>query len=266
MRETLEKLGPIKFELIRSDPDWQTWNLEKLLNALREYVVRNPIKLFNEREDVRQRPPRFEDRKEKSFRAQNKGSKKIYCIYCNSVEHFSNCCDKLKSIDERRDWFRKKRLCFNCAGQNHSVRECRSRSCANCNQRHHTSLCYLKKEDSSEFPNKSKVLTAGDGKLEDGSSSELPNRSKVLTAADGKLEDGSLFMMDHIKETIHPTLVAIVKGQRFRMLLDTGAGSSFISSTLANHLKAKPVCWEYKCMETMTAVAYGLPNANPVGG
>ena len=52
-------------------------------------------------------------------------------------------------------------------------------------------------------------------------------KDRVFSAAVPKKEDGSLFMLENIKETIRPTL---------RVLLDTGAGSSFISSTLANHL------------------------------
>ena len=76
----------------------------------------------------------------------------------------------------------------------------------------------------------------------------------MFSAAVPKKEDGSLFMLENIKETIAPTPVAVVNGQKFRVLLDTGAGSSFISSTLANHLDCCPAYWEYKSMETMTSV------------
>ena len=52
--KTLEKLdtaeilvletGPIKADLIRTDPNWQSWGFEKLLEALRDYTLRNPEK------------------------------------------------------------------------------------------------------------------------------------------------------------------------------------------------------------------------------
>ena len=45
MRQTLDKLGPVKTELIRIDPDWQNWNFERLLKELREYTIRNPEKI-----------------------------------------------------------------------------------------------------------------------------------------------------------------------------------------------------------------------------
>ena len=32
--ETLGKLGPVKADLIRTDPNWQSWGFEKLLEAL----------------------------------------------------------------------------------------------------------------------------------------------------------------------------------------------------------------------------------------
>ena len=35
VRETLEKLGPIKADLIRTDPKWQQWKFEDLLEALK---------------------------------------------------------------------------------------------------------------------------------------------------------------------------------------------------------------------------------------
>ena len=41
-RQTLDKLGPIKTDIIRTDPDWQQWNFERLLKELREYTIRNP--------------------------------------------------------------------------------------------------------------------------------------------------------------------------------------------------------------------------------
>ena len=43
-------------------------------------------------------------------------------------------------------------------------------------------------------------------------------------------------MLDDAKETIHPTAVAVANHQKFRVLLNTGAGGRFLSSTLINHI------------------------------
>ena len=77
VRETLAKLGPIKSELTRNDPDWQSWNLEKLLESLREYIVRNPDNStdFNRDKSFRERSC-----KEKHFRSQNRYTRKIFIV------------------------------------------------------------------------------------------------------------------------------------------------------------------------------------------
>ena len=59
-------------------------------------------------------------------------------------------------------------------------------------------------------------------------------------------------MLDEAKETIHPTVVAVANNQKFRVLLDTGAGGSFVSSTFIKHINQKPLYWESKEMETIT--------------
>ena len=70
-------------------------------------------------------------------------------------------------------------------------------------------------------------------------------------------------MLEDAKETIHPTVVAVANKQKFRVLLDTGAGGSFVSSTFINHINEKPLYWESKEMETMTTtVTQKLPAYN----
>ena len=42
-RATLDKLEGIKSDLVRTDSDWQSWSFPNLIEALREWVQRNPI-------------------------------------------------------------------------------------------------------------------------------------------------------------------------------------------------------------------------------
>ena len=217
VRETLDKLGPIKADIIRTDPDWQSWKFEKLLESLREYTIRNPEKPGEVEKLDRERKPQ----RVKGFQAQNKEQAKICCVYCNGESHRSSECEKVKTIPERKEILKKKKLCYNCTGQNHSVASCRSRNCSKCKQRHHTSICTYQGEKPS------------------------------------------LFMLEETKETIHPCLVAVANHQKFRVLLDTGAGSSYVSSTFVNHLKCKPAYWESKAIETMmTTTTQKLPVYN----
>ena len=43
---TLEKLPTIRGDLVRNDPDWETWDFIKLTEALRQWTRRNPMVCF----------------------------------------------------------------------------------------------------------------------------------------------------------------------------------------------------------------------------
>ena len=65
----------------------------------------------------------------------------IQCVYC-SGQHYSASCDKVKFTKDRRDILIKSGRCFNCLKPNHKTRDCHSqRTCRNCHQRHHQSIC-----------------------------------------------------------------------------------------------------------------------------
>ena len=40
----MDKLGPVREVLVQKDDDWEKWGLEELVENLRKYVERNPIK------------------------------------------------------------------------------------------------------------------------------------------------------------------------------------------------------------------------------
>jgi hypothetical protein len=244
VRQTLDKLGPIKVDLIRTDPDWQKWGFEKLLEELRGYTIRNPED-SNIKGDSKQRHQSYQDNKVRGMHTNNNeqrhqhyqenrvrgmhttnnNEKKITCVYCDGENHRSSECNKFNNLRDRKDILKKKRLCYNCTGINHPVSACRSRNCARCNQRHHTSICHLQEETSQQ-------------------THQTPQMHQTPQT--------SLYMIEDSNETIHPTLVVMAMGQKFRVLLDTGAGNSFVSSTFINHLDVKPLYWESKKLETMT--------------
>ena len=86
---------------------------------------------------------------------------------------------------------------------------CRSRRCHNCQRKHHTSIC--------EQTNNESV-------------------GRFLTAQDkgtGKV--------------IYAVVLVEVNGIKCRALLDTGAGSSYVSSAILDHLRIRPLREEFKC-------------------
>ena len=49
----------------------------------------------------------------------------------------------------------------------------------------------------------------------------------------------------------YPVVVVMVKGIKCRALLDTGAGSCYVSEALIRHLGKKPARREHRCIDMM---------------
>ena len=212
---TLDKLPNIRGDLVRNDTDWDKWNYIQLTEALQNWTRRNPVEA--------QKP---EDKKKKRewkhgsyhFSTQqtsyqiSKSSRK--CVYCDSESHRSAECDTILTFEDRKKFLAAKRLCFNCTGPSHRASECRSASrCRLCDKPHHTSICDTPKVDVHD-----KVKTAH-------------------TEGDN--------------EVIYPVVMVQIDGIKTHALLDTGAGSSYASSSLTNALKRKPKAVKTKQIEMM---------------
>ena len=129
------------------------------------------------------------------------------CVYCEG-EHKTGECTVVTSVSDRRGILAKKKLCFNCATGQHRANACPSKStCRKCNKRHHTSICDVKDREQDE---------------------QDKGGRKVLTASAST------------SEGIFPVVVVKVNGITCRALIDSGAGSSYISGKLASMLNVKP--------------------------
>ena len=137
----LDKLGGIWGDLVRTDDNWRHWDFIKLLEALRQWTERNPVK-------VHDKPNNKADRQSNSsrmnaFQAPQREVKQRWCVYCNEVNHTPvNCFKVFKSVDRKR-YLSERRLYFNCTGAEHRALECQNRSsCFKCKRRHHASICH----------------------------------------------------------------------------------------------------------------------------
>ena len=118
------------------------------------------------------------------------------------------------TFEDRKRFLGTKHLCFNCTGPSHRTSECRSSSkCRLCNKRHHTSIC-----DTPKVEEQHAVKTAH-------------------TEGDN--------------EVVYPVVLVQIDGIKTHALLDTGAGSSYASSSLTNALKRKPKVVKTKRIEMM---------------
>ena len=139
---TEDKLDCIKSDLIRTDDNWRAWDFPKLVEALREWTFRNPIKTDDGASKPKQRkdPKTSRFRKERGFQTQTKKAKS--CVYCDKDDHRSPDCKQVKTIEERKNFLVKNKLCYNCTGNRHTAAKCKSSvACQICAGRHHTSIC-----------------------------------------------------------------------------------------------------------------------------
>ena len=190
---TLDKLSGIRGDLVRTDPEWETWDFRDLTEALKQWVKRNPISA-NERD---------EPNRKKLFHTRDGDFKPRGCVYCGDVGHKANQCEKITDVKARKGILAKNGLCLNCATKKHRASECSSKiSCGHCSKRHHTSICEQKNDKSQD-------------------------NEKLMT--DGVSGDG-----------IFPVVVVKINGFKCRALIDSGAGSSYVSAKLIETLKIKP--------------------------
>lgn len=219
-----DKLGPIKELITQNDDDWEDWNLEDLVENLRKYTNRNPLKIGEENRD---RP--YKGNKEHYLRRDNAASgsqitklminkQKYACTYCDSAEHTSGKCTKILDVAARKEILRKKKACYNCTATGHHGSQCRSRGCFNCGEKHHTSIC-------SKQPN--------------ATMTQESNTEKGMSNTNG--ETGVL----------HPSITATIEKEPVRIMIDTGASSSYICTEVITKLNLKPIRREHRNIEQM---------------
>ena len=213
---TLEKLPAIRGDIVRTDPDWECWNFAQLSEAIRLWTRRNPVESKQEHEPVERR----HEKPRKLFHAQGKQEKPRACVYCDDPAHKAVNCTKVTSLPERWQILIRKRLCFNCAAGMHKSVTCPSKaSCQHCHLRHHSSL-----HDSE-------------------TDVKLPNGKNVAMTSSSNDK----------KEGIFPVVVVDVNGIRCRALIDSGSGSSYVSTKLIQLLGAKPTETQTRTVDMLMA-------------
>ena len=127
-------------------------------------------------------------------------------VNCEDTSHVSWECQEISTLTGRKKFLAQRHLCFNCTYSGHQAARCGNKySCRNCGQRHHTSTCDRERIE--------------------------PPQEVASTAA--KRGYG-----------IFPVVNVKVNGIECRALIDTGAGSSYVSAKfwkLINLLKIKPI-------------------------
>ncbi|XP_067039928.1 uncharacterized protein [Acropora muricata] len=199
---TLDKLPAIRGDLVRTDPGWESWDFSKLSEAIRLWTRRNPVDTTrSEQEQPAKRNPRLT----KMYHARRDDNKQRGCVYCGE-NHKAVECNKITNLSDRRQILLNKRLCFNCASGSHRASHCPSKlTCQRCHKRHHTSLCET---------------------IDPTNEHEQSHGVALTTNQNG--------------EGLFPVVIVEVNGIKCRALIDSGAGSSYVSAKLIELLRMKP--------------------------
>jgi hypothetical protein len=125
---TVNKLPQVKPDLVRTDDDWENWDMAALIEEIRKWLGRHKV-------------DPGETRKEGAWFA-SKGGKPLtpVCVFCKK-DHWGGDCKTVVTLEARKKFFVDNQLCFNCGRQGHRASKCHSRGCVKCKARHHTSLC-----------------------------------------------------------------------------------------------------------------------------
>ncbi|XP_063901218.1 uncharacterized protein LOC135120827 [Zophobas morio] len=141
------------------------------------------------------------------------------CLYCKEMHNIYNCPNFLNlSIEQRINEIKKRKLCLNCLKGGHKLMSCNSSNCKKCNKRHN-SLLHINERETSTSPEPST------SSLNSVSShcAQILNKNITLSTA----------MINVCDE--HGKLV------QFRILLDNGSVSNFITERAVKQLGLKNV-------------------------
>ncbi|XP_049877906.1 uncharacterized protein LOC126375107 [Pectinophora gossypiella] len=155
------------------------------------------------------------------------------CTYCSKNHYVCHCQDFASlTVNERQDFVKKNRICFNCLVKGHSVNQCRqSTTCKKCGRRHHTLL---------HFTNPNKTSSSDNPEPEQREQESTPSTSACnLSVNKAETMDGQVIL------ATAEIAVESRNGDTYilRALVDQGSQGSFITEAASQllNLERTPV-------------------------
>lgn len=151
------------------------------------------------------------------------------CILCNEAHILFKCTAfGKKTVQERMDFARNKRLCMNCFSDQHKTAECKSNySCKTCSKKHN-SLLHLEQKSGNSKETKSNVVNV-----------DFDKNENVELSANLAINANSTMLATAIVgvEAKNKQKIAL------RALIDPGSQSSFITQNALQtlNMKGRPV-------------------------
>ena len=214
-RTILDRLPGIRADLVRDDENWKNWEFPDLVCALRRWTERNPVD-SNARENQRDR-----DRRGGGGR--------------NNRDHMLNTGQRNGSTGDR------KVKCVYCSSEEHKSQDCsvilavadrkkllsENKLCFNCTgSQHKANQCSSKK------------------------SCQRCNRRHHTSICE-KGNDAQPFMLVREVTVVYPVVVVKIKGVMCRALLDSAAGSSYVSQGFLDYIEVEQFIVKKRLIQMM---------------
>ncbi|XP_015752426.1 PREDICTED: uncharacterized protein LOC107332218 [Acropora digitifera] len=227
--------------IISREFDTGNWSLDELLKVFKTEVearercnsmAMTPSTTPERKHPHKPPPPTF------NTLLTSKGQR-ITCTFSRQ-DHKSVDCVVVTNVGERKDILKKQGRCFICLKRSHIARNCDSkRSCSNCSQRHHPSLCTANETPASD--------NSVAGVTQPSTQGSRQPSSAVSMYVDSKT---SILLQTCIALASNPTSVQPQKKHFVRIILDSGSQKTYITQQLKETLGLKPLARERLCIKT----------------
>jgi len=168
----------------------------------------------------------------------------VVCAVCKRAGHSTAKCWNLTKVplEERKEQVQKSGLCFRCLEKGHLAQSC-TQKCSKCQGQHHFLFC---KKFSVTDGNGKPSETEGDGKAKGN-----PEKGPGVSLHSGTSPSG-----EKVENVVLQTALVEVSSRtgpvKARLLFDTGADRTYVSSKFV-----KSTSPEYVCSEPVSYGAFG---------
>ena len=104
---TLNKLPHVKPDLVRTDDDWEDWDMEAFISGLQKWLKRNKAEDRSEISgDTHKKERHWFTPEGKSPKTGERGAP--VCVYCQKDDHRADSCKTYETLEQRRKYFAEK--------------------------------------------------------------------------------------------------------------------------------------------------------------
>ena len=235
------------------------WKVEELLNIIKGEVEAREISDSMRANERKPEPAYYRNNSStaSALTVRDSTSGGRACVYCKG-EHYSASCEKVTSIQARKEILKKKGRCFLCLASGHRVSQCNpNKKCRRCQRRHHQSICEAAVSNSNANASNSNASNTNGNHTNasntnvshtnmsntDVSHTNISNTNETTAEATTLTSPPPRTNKVKILLQTARTQAYAVNGERIpvRVLFDSGSQKSYITNRLKTRLGLTPI-------------------------